>query len=72
MDIDLATNAVIEEHLQVEGTDDFCRDAYGSCTREIVSGDGSAYLKQENFADFVEQEHDDVCCATLMVSVQFC
>jgi len=65
MDMDSATNAVSEEHLQVEETDDSCRldvvvpltrDTDGSCRTECVSGDWSAEVKEEN----VEQEPDDV------------
>jgi len=65
MDMDSATNAVSEEHLQVEETDDSCRldvvvpltrDTDGSCRTECVSGDWPAEVKQEN----MEQEPDDV------------
>jgi len=70
MDIDL--NAVTEEQLQVEETDDSCgvdsielvppaRHTDGSCTRECVSGDWFGEFKLEDLADF-KQEPDDVCC----------
>jgi len=78
MDIDSATDAVKEDHVQVEETDDSCnfeffeivpltRDSDGSCTTEYVSGDWSAEVKQENLT-VVKQEPDDVCCAIFMVS----
>jgi len=78
MDIDTATNAVKEEHLPVEETDDSClfqyfeivpldRDTDGSCATECVSGDGSPELKQENLA-VVKEEPDDVCFLVLMKS----
>ena len=70
MDVDSATNAVKEEHLPVEETDDSCifeyfeivpvtRDTDGSCTTECVSGDWSAEVKQETLA-VVKQEPGDV------------
>jgi len=66
------TNTVKEEHVQVEETDDSCRfeffeivplarDTDGSSTRECVSGDWSAEVKEENLT-VVKQEQDDVCC----------
>jgi len=78
MDIDSATDAVKEDHVQVEETDDSCtfeffeivplsRDSDGSCTTEYVSGDWSAEVKQENLT-VVKQEPDYVCCAIFMVS----
>jgi len=76
MDIDAATDAVKEEHLPVEETDDSClfqyfevvppaTDTDGSCTTECVSGDGSAAVKQENLV-FVKEEPDDVCFLVLV------
>jgi len=63
MDIDAATDAIKEEHLPVEETEDSCvfkyfeivplaTDTDGSCTTECASGDWSAEVKQEP---------DDVC-----------
>ena len=75
MDMDSATNAVSEEHLQVEETDDSCRldvvvpltrDTDGSSTTECVSGDWSAEVKQEHLT-VVKQEQDDVCCNTCAI-----
>ena len=71
MDIDAATDAIKEEHLPVEETDDSCvfkyfeivslaTDTDGSCTTECVSGDWSAEVKQEN-SPVIKQEPDDVC-----------
>ena len=71
MDIDAATDAVKEEHLPVEETDNSCvfkyieivplaTDTDGSCTTECVSGDWSAEVKQGNSA-VIKQEPDDVC-----------
>jgi len=59
MDVDAATDAIKEEHLPVEESDDSCvfkyfeivplaTDTDGSCTTEYVSGDWSAEVKQEN------------------------
>jgi len=70
MDTDL--NAVDEEQLQVEETDDSCRvdsieivpltrDTDGSCTTECVSGDGFDEDTEEGLAD-LKQEPNDVCC----------
>ena len=78
MNIDSATDAVKEEHVQVEETDDSCsfeffeivpltRDTDGSSTTECVSGDWSAEVKQENLT-VVKQEPDDVRCAIFMPS----
>jgi len=75
MEVDSATNAVKEEHLQREETDDSCtleyfeivpliRDTDGSCTTECVNGDWSAEVKQENLT-VVKEELDDVCCVML-------
>jgi len=75
MNIDSATDAVKEEHVQVEETGDSCsfeffeivpltRDTDGSSTTECVSGDWSAEVKEENMT-VVKQEPDDVCCAIL-------
>jgi len=72
MDIDSATDAVKEEHLPLEETDDSCvfkyfeivplaADTDGPSTPEYVSGDWSAEVKQENSA-VVKEEPDDVCC----------
>ena len=75
MDTDSATNAVKEEHLPVEESNDslglkitdvrsLAGDADGSCTTECVSGDWSAEVKQEP---------DDVCCAIFAGSItQYC
>jgi len=71
MDIDAATDAVKEEHLPVEETNDSCvfkyfeivplaTDTDGSCTTECVNGDLSAEVKQEN-SSIIKQEPDDVC-----------
>jgi len=68
---DLAMNAVKEEHLAVEETDDSClfkyfeivplaTDTDVSCTTECASGDGSSEVKQENLSS-VKEERDDVC-----------
>ena len=70
MDIGSVTNAVKEEHLPVEETDDSCvfkyfeivplaTDTDGSCTTECVSGDCSAEVKQEN-STVVKEEPCDV------------
>ena len=72
MDVDPSANAVTEEQLQVEETDDSCkfefieivplaRDTDGSCTTECVNGDWSAEVKEENLA-VAKQEPDNVCC----------
>jgi len=71
MDIDAATDAVKEEHLPVEETDNSCvfkyieivplaTDTDSSCTTECVSGDCPAEVKQEN-SSVIKQEPDDVC-----------
>ena len=71
MDIDAATDAIKDEHLPVEETDDSCvfkyfeivslsTDTDGSCTTECVSGDWSAEVKQEN-STVTKQEPDEVC-----------
>ena len=68
---DLAMNAVKEEDLPVEETDDSCifkyfevvplaTDTDISSTTECDSGDGSSEVKQENLSS-VKQEPDDVC-----------
>jgi len=70
MDTDL--NAVDEEQLKVEGTDDSCRvdfieivpltrDTDGPYATECISEDWSAEISRENLA-VVKQEPDDVCC----------
>jgi len=70
MDTDSAANAIKEELLPPEETDNpygfkitnivsLARDADGSCTTECVSGDWSAEVKQENLTA-VKQEPDDV------------
>ena len=73
MDIDSATDAVKEEHLTVEATDNpygfkitnivsLARDTDGSCTAECVSGDLCPEVKQENSSVvIVKEEPDDVC-----------
>jgi len=75
MDVDSAANAVKEEQLPLEETDDnpygckitniisLARDADGSCTTECVSGDCPAEVKQED-CTVVKQEPDDVHCVT--------
>ena len=71
MDPDAATDAMKEEHLPVEETDDSCvfkyfeivplaTDTDGSCTTECVSGDCAAEVKEE-IASVIKQEPDDVC-----------
>jgi len=76
MDVDAAADAVKEQHLSVEETDDSClfqyfetvpptTDTDGSCTTQCVSGDGSAEVLQENLV-FVKDEPDDVCFLVLM------
>ena len=73
MDTDLVTTAIKEEPLTVEETDDSCLFQYfevvpldgdtdGSCTRECVSGDCPAEVKQEDMAA-VKNEPDNVCCS---------
>jgi len=71
MDIDSATDAIKEEHLPVEETDDSCvfkyfeivplaTDTDVSCTTACVSGDLSPQVKQEN-SSVVKEEPDEVC-----------
>jgi len=71
MDIDSATDAIKEEHLPVEETDDSCvfkyfeivplaTDTDVSCTTACVSGDLSPHVKQEN-SSVVKEEPDEVC-----------
>ena len=71
MNVDAATDAIKEEHLPVEETDDSCvfkyieivplaTDTDGSCTTEYFSRDLSPGVKQENFS-VIKQEPDDVC-----------
>jgi len=71
MNTDSATNAVKEELLPVEESDNpygwkitnivsLAGDADGSCTTECVSGDWSAEVKLRNLA-VVKEEPDDVC-----------
>ena len=74
MDVDAAADAVKEEHLPVEETDDSCVFKYieivplaTDTTTECVSGDGCAQVKQENLV-FVKEEPDDVCFPVLMKS----
>jgi len=68
---DLAMNAVKEDYLPVEETDDSCifkyceivplaTDTDVSSTTECVSGDGSSEVRQEILTS-VKQEPDDVC-----------
>jgi len=83
MDTDSATNAVKDELLPLEETDNpygfkitnivsLARDADGSCTTECASGDWSAEVKQENLTA-VKQEPDDVCCAIFASNItQYC
>ena len=79
MNIDSITDAVKEEHVQVEETDDSCRfesfeivpltrGSGGSCTADCISGDGFAEVKQENLT-IVQQEPDDVCCVIYVVHI---
>jgi len=71
MNIDSTTNAVKEEHLPMEETNDSCRlkitNVRSLGTTECVSGDWSAEVKQEN-PTVVKQEPDDVCCVVLINS----
>ena len=78
MELDSATDAVKEEHLPMEETDDSClfqyfeivplaTDTDGSCTTECVSGDLSAEVKEEN-SSVIKQEPDDVCFCLLYTS----
>jgi len=71
MNIDAATDAIKEEHLPVEETDDSCvfkyfeivplaTDTDSSCTTECISGDWFAEVKQEK-SSVIKQEPDDVC-----------
>jgi len=71
MDSELATNAVKEEHLPVEETDDSCVFKYFEIVplfvdtdhtnaRACVSEDWSAEVRQENLA-VVKEEPNDVC-----------
>jgi len=73
MDTDAATDAIKEEHLPEEETDDSCvfkyieivplaTDTDVSCTTECVSGDCSVEVKQEN-SSVIKEEPDDVCFA---------
>ena len=81
MDRNLATNAVKDEDLQVEETDDSCifkyyevvplnRDTDGSCTTECVSGHWSDDVKEENLADL----RPDVVlfCQHILLLNQYC
>ena len=72
MDTDSDSNAIKEESLTVEETDDSClfqyievvpRDRHtdGFCTTECVSADCPADVKQEDMA-VVKNESDNVCC----------
>ena len=81
MDIDSATDAVKEEHLLVEETDNSCvfkyfkivplaTDTDGACTTECISGDLSSEVKQEN-SSFVKEEPDDVCCVISLLRQNF-
>ena len=82
MDTDSAANAIKEELLPPEETDNpygfkitniisLARDADGSCTTECVSEDWSAEVKQENMA-VVKLEYNDVCILChLLHSVYF-
>ena len=77
--MDSAINAIKEEQLQMEETDDSCRleyfeivpltrDTNHTDTQEYATPDGSAEVKQENLA-VVKQEPEDVCCFTYVCSV---
>ena len=81
MDIDSAADAVKEEHLLVEETDDSCvfqyieivplaTDTDGSCTTECVSGDLSPQVKQES-SSVVKEEPDDVCFVISLLRQNF-
>ena len=80
MDIDSDTDAVKEEHLPVEETDNpygikitnivSLADADGSCTTECVSGDCSPEVKQES-SSLVKDEPDDVCFVVSLVRNPF-
>jgi len=72
MDMDTDLNAVNEEQLHVEETDDSCRvdftevvplttDSDGSGTTKCVNGDWFGEVSEADLAD-LKQEHDDVCC----------
>ena len=72
MDSDLAANAVKEEHIPVEETDNSCIFKYieivplfvdtdHTYARACVGGDWSAEVRQENLA-VVKEEPNDVCC----------
>ena len=85
MDIESAVNAVNEELLQLEETDDSCRldfteiipltgDTDGSFSAECISGNCSTQVEQDGLA-VVKQECDDVCYfvyALLNCSVCYC
>ena len=63
MDIDAATDAIKDEHLPVEETDDSCVFKYIEIVplaTDCVSGDCFAEVKQEN-SSVIKQEPDDVC-----------
>jgi len=83
MDIYLAIDAINEEHLPVEETDDSCKvdfieivpfskDTADCCSSECVNGDWSAEVKQEKLTDSVKQEPDDVCCVTYFIFIYHC
>jgi len=67
-----------QEHLQVQVTDDSCRhdelsltkDTDGARTKECVSGDQSAAVRQENSAD-LKHESDHVCCVQCCTHVSY-
>jgi len=76
MDIDSTTNAVKDECLPLEETENpygikivsvisLARDTDSFCTTECVSGDCSVQIKEENLA-VVKKEPDNVCCIVLM------
>ena len=71
----MAMNAVKEEYVQVEETDDSCRFEYFEIvpltrhtdhTYACVSGDWSAEVNQENLT-VVKQESDDVRCVLCVI-----
>jgi len=76
MDIDSTINAVKDECLPLEETENpygikivsvisLARDTDSFCTTECVNGDCSVQVKEENLA-VVKKEPDNVCCIVLM------
>jgi len=77
MDIDSTTNAVKDECLPLEETENpygikivsvisLARDADSFCTTECVNGDCSVQVKEEENLAVVKKEPDNVCCIVLM------